>query len=107
MLKECFGKWRVTVDDDLEKELNRSYPKDVVDRFYRVVQELEEELNEDPHAIERLMREPIIDRELNLRRLRIGKYRAWFIIVYEDCTVVFLGLGTREKFYDRHKKRGL
>ena len=105
MIGDCFGKWKVITDSELQKELSRGYPRDVVERFYRTIKELEEDLNEDPRAIFDLMREPIIDKTINLRRFRIGKYRAWFIIIAEDCTVVFLGFGSRGKFYDRYRKR--
>ncbi len=102
----CFGKWRVIMDPELEEELRSpSYPGELRRRFQNLLMELEEELNEDPDAIIRLIREPIVDRNLNIRRIRIGKYRARFIIVLEDCSVVFLDLGTREKFYEHYRKR--
>jgi len=105
-VNECFGRWRVVVDPELEDELQGPfYPGNIVDRFLRLLKELEEDLNEDPYAIIRLSREPIVDKNLNLRRIRIGKYRAWFIIIPEDCSVVFLDLGSREKFYEHYRKR--
>ena len=94
------------MDPELKEELEGpSYPRDLRDRFYRVLKELEEDLNSDPQAIFRLLREPTIIKELKARRVRIGKYRAWFIMILEDCSIVFLGFGTREKFYDRFRKR--
>jgi mRNA-degrading endonuclease RelE of RelBE toxin-antitoxin system len=106
-LEDCFKKWKVKIDSELEKELKRRYPEDIRNRFLQVIKEIEEDLNSDPSAIIRLLREPIVDRTLNLRRIRIGKYRAWFIVILEDCLVVFLGFGPREKFYNRYKKRGI
>lgn len=105
-LRDCFGKWKVIVDPELEEELEGpSYPGDLKRRFQELLRELEEDLNGDPEAITRLMREPIVDKNLNVRRIRIGKYRARFIIILEDCSVVFLDLGTREKFYEHYRKR--
>jgi mRNA-degrading endonuclease RelE of RelBE toxin-antitoxin system len=107
VFEECFGRWRVVVDPELREEMERGhYPGDVVERFNRLVRELEEDLNGDPRAIEALLREPMIDRAIGLRRLRMGKYRIWFIVALDECEVVILGLGTREKFYDRYRKRG-
>ncbi len=92
------------VDPELEAEL-AGYPGDLVERFRSLVRELEADLNTDPGSIARLLREPVDDRAVGLRRYRIGKYRAFFIVVYEDCMVVFVDLEHRKKAYDRLRKR--
>lgn len=48
-LRKCFGKWKVIMDPRLKEELEGpSYPRDLRDRFYRVLKELEEDLNSYP-----------------------------------------------------------
>jgi len=104
-LTECFGKWKVVFAPRFKARLERDYPEELVDRLLGVVRELEEDLNTDPQSIFRLLREPIVIREAKVRRLRMGKYRVWFIVTVEDCQVLILGLEHREGAYERLRKR--
>ncbi len=54
-----------------------------------------ERRNSNPNAIYRLLREPMVHRELRVRRTRIGDHRAFFVVDVENCRVVIVAVRHR------------
>ena len=102
-VRRCFGRWRVELSDALRRELGRD--PQLLERVEKRARELEEELNSDPHAIHRLLREPVVYEEPRVRRMRVGNYRVFFVVDVEGCRVVLLAVRHRRSAYRDLRKR--
>ena len=99
-LEECYGKWRVVLSEGLGRELDQS----LFQRLLQSTTSLEDSLNSDRRAAFRLLREPIVHKELRIRRMRLGSYRILFEILIDKCIVRILVVEHRRRVY-RHLKR--
>ena len=110
VLEECRGKWRVVLDPDVEELFKR---RGLYEELRGWRRGLEEDLNRDPGAALRLLREPVIRRikGVNVRRYRLylsGKgFRLLFIVNARDCVVIFIAADKRDEDTYRRLKRRL
>ena len=113
VLEECRGWWRVKLDEDVKEFFEERGLGEELEEWRRG---LEEDLNRDPGAIMRLLRERKVD-ELRLgeRRMVLRRYRLWlggvwwrlvFVIDATACEVLFLDVEKRdEETYKRLWRR--
>ena len=85
----------------LEKELEQG----LLQRLLRSAASLEESLNSDRSVIFRLLREPIVHKELRIRRMRLGDYRVLFEILVDRCLVRILVVEHRSRVYRNLRRR--
>lgn len=97
---ECFGRWRVLVDEDVIKFFAK---RGILGELEAWRRELEESLNWDPQAVNRLLREPIVRRVrgVNVRRYRLnvrGKpFRLVYVVNIRECIVIFFWASKRDE----------
>ena len=99
MLEECRGKWRVVASPLVEKVFRK---RGLLEAFRKWLEELKKELNNDPEAIQRLLREPIVARHggpVRRYRLWLGKvwWRLLFAVDVSRCEVVFIAADRRDE----------
>ena len=85
----------------LEKELEQG----LLQRLLRSAASLEESLNSDRSTVFRLLREPIVHKELRIRRMRLGDYRVLFEILIDECLVRILVVEHRRRVYRDLRRR--
>ncbi len=109
MLEECRGRWRVVVDPEVEEFFEERGLRGELEEWKKG---LEEDLNHDPGAVLRLLREPVLSHAgpLKARRYRLylrGKgYRLVFAVNTRLCTVHFMAVERRdEETYRRLRRR--
>jgi len=71
VLEECHGRWRVVLDDDVVAFFEERGLRRELEEWRR---ELENSLNSDPRAVERLLREPVL---YGIRGLKRRRYRLY------------------------------
>jgi len=108
-VRDCFGKWRVAVDEGVQKFFEGYGLSGELEEWRR---HLEEELNIDPNAIFKLLKEPIIIEigKVKWRRYRLylkgNPFRLLFAISMQRCLVLFKFVEKRdEETYKRFKRK--
>ena len=107
-LRSCHGRWRVVAWPSVEKVFEK---RRLLNEFRERLQELEKDLNSDPGAIQRMLREPIVARHLGpIRRYRLWLGNVWWRLLYiidvSECKIVFLYADRRdEETYKRLHRR--
>ena len=104
----CFKKWKVILEDQVLKFFEKLGLLSEVEAWKK---ELEDELNGDPKAIFKLLKEPIIYEVGGIKRRRYRLYlrgqpfRLVFVINTSSCVVIFTKVAKRDEETYRKLKR--